>query len=998
MKHYPIILTLLIFCANICTGQMSDYMVRQQLSLALQDALLRAGTSGNPNGELVVFSNYAHDGLQFIDYDGSCKSFINNELRIINDGELITLKVLRRPSTNNMDVLPGSHRLICRLNGWLLFSWGYYEYNDFIGEGVEKHEIGVSCKTAVQNFFMGKAPLNSNGKIKEALQSNSHEWLSESTADDNTYEIFKYDGTPVSNNNGDMNGTELFNCPRQDATTGDVHYIGKYKDGETEYRDTGLAKIAYSYIEFKDYENFRNDVQNDQNLLDPQKQILTSIEISAHTEQYSNDCSFANPGYNLQAPPMPQNTAGVSLKITYLDANNISKSLITSYNIPQTIQNNQSNPNIANETLWNFFSFSDNTPQISHWVHFDVDHNGYLKLYLHRLNENLSDSFLVFRIRNRATPAEYCEVKLPKGGSFSVDNMTGEIIYTDGANIVYSIPCLEFCKKISGYRTVDGVLASSAVKLNDAWDKENLSFRTTRVLDTWNAENRSNNAYETGARGHWRPEATFAYKTQIKQANGPDERIYSDAGVYLNDQGTLLEAFRVYDWKNPSANTDTKWLKLNEVTITSPYGEPLEEKDILGIYSSAKFSHKNTVPKMVARNAPYSSIEYQSFEDWSEHVNTIYAHSGRNSLKLDGDDPSLATIPPQDQPTSLLLSVWVKQTYPENSSSITNAPITSSLGSGVVFKRIAKTGEWTLYEAEAINLLNQANPLAVTLQDNLDGGEVWIDDFKIQPLESEATCYAYDPVTLKLAAQFDDRHFGVFYQYNSEGKLIRKLRETERGLKTVTETQYHTPLSYFRDGTTASAFLGPNPPSFGIQPSGKDLPDIPNDPMNGVRPPSGGVSADVDILNLEIGPQGYDVSVFGTQNLPDWDSFTRWFTDSLSGGDLLSGIDLSSLDSLQFPTIPAVEQLQVLEEIKETESLISETVQQANNQSSDSIRQQLMLRATELRKRRQELIEQRLGVSEQDFRDFVEKNREDEELDNQQSTDQEEVTKPEGEE
>jgi hypothetical protein len=44
-------------------------------------------------------------------------------------------------------------------------------------------------------------------------------------------------------------------------------------------------------------------------------------------------------------------------------------------------------------------------------------------------------------------------------------------------------------------------------------------------------------------------------------------------------------------------------------------------------------------------------------------------------------------------------------------------------------------------------------------------------------------------------AQFDGQHFGVYNQYDGEGRLIRRIRETERGLRTVQETQYHTPLA-----------------------------------------------------------------------------------------------------------------------------------------------------------------------------------------------------------
>jgi YD repeat-containing protein len=55
------------------------------------------------------------------------------------------------------------------------------------------------------------------------------------------------------------------------------------------------------------------------------------------------------------------------------------------------------------------------------------------------------------------------------------------------------------------------------------------------------------------------------------------------------------------------------------------------------------------------------------------------------------------------------------------------------------------------------------------------------------------TCHVYDVNDYKLLTTFDDQHFGLYYQYNAEGKLIRKIIETEKGMKTVQETQYNTP-------------------------------------------------------------------------------------------------------------------------------------------------------------------------------------------------------------
>jgi hypothetical protein len=72
-------------------------------------------------------------------------------------------------------------------------------------------------------------------------------------------------------------------------------------------------------------------------------------------------------------------------------------------------------------------------------------------------------------------------------------------------------------------------------------------------------------------------------------------------------------------------------------------------------------------------------------------------------------------------------------------------------------------------------------------------GSFWIDDVRVQPLDAQMNAYVYDPVTLRLLTSFDDQHFGLYYQYNAEGQLVRKLIETERGIKTVQEAQYHTP-------------------------------------------------------------------------------------------------------------------------------------------------------------------------------------------------------------
>jgi YD repeat-containing protein len=80
------------------------------------------------------------------------------------------------------------------------------------------------------------------------------------------------------------------------------------------------------------------------------------------------------------------------------------------------------------------------------------------------------------------------------------------------------------------------------------------------------------------------------------------------------------------------------------------------------------------------------------------------------------------------------------------------------------------------------------------IQNNYSSSKaIWIDDLRVQPMDAQAMAYVYDLATLRLIASFDDQNFGLFYQYNAEGKLVRKMVETQNGLKTVTETQYHSP-------------------------------------------------------------------------------------------------------------------------------------------------------------------------------------------------------------
>ncbi len=68
-------------------------------------------------------------------------------------------------------------------------------------------------------------------------------------------------------------------------------------------------------------------------------------------------------------------------------------------------------------------------------------------------------------------------------------------------------------------------------------------------------------------------------------------------------------------------------------------------------------------------------------------------------------------------------------------------------------------------------------------------GDCLFDDIRVHPFDGSMKTYVYDPVTLRLTAELDERNYATFYEYDEEGKLVRIKKETERGIMTIQETK-----------------------------------------------------------------------------------------------------------------------------------------------------------------------------------------------------------------
>lgn len=155
---------------------------------------------------------------------------------------------------------------------------------------------------------------------------------------------------------------------------------------------------------------------------------------------------------------------------------------------------------------------------------------------------------------------------------------------------------------------------------------------------------------------------------------------------------------------------------------------------------------------------------------------------------------SFAPIPGE----KYILNAWVKETGSGTDTATTyhNAYID-------IFYRAANDstariyGEgpiidgWQRIEKEFVIPVN-----AMTIEIRLNGGSggttAYFDDIRVHPYGASMKSYVYDPVTLKLSAELDERNYATYYEYDEEGQLIRIKKETERGVKTIQESFEYT--------------------------------------------------------------------------------------------------------------------------------------------------------------------------------------------------------------
>jgi hypothetical protein len=147
-----------------------------------------------------------------------------------------------------------------------------------------------------------------------------------------------------------------------------------------------------------------------------------------------------------------------------------------------------------------------------------------------------------------------------------------------------------------------------------------------------------------------------------------------------------------------------------------------------------------------------------------------------------------------------ILSAWVKQVAGATVTNYTAPEIKVSLfnslgGSAIsLIPAFIPSGQiidgWQRIEGTFEIPIN-ANYIKLDL--TTTGADVYYDDIRIHPFDGSMKSYVYDPITLRLSAELDERNYATFYEYDEEGKLVRVKKETEKGIMTIKENKNSSP-------------------------------------------------------------------------------------------------------------------------------------------------------------------------------------------------------------
>ncbi|WP_422108101.1 hypothetical protein [Winogradskyella sp.] len=196
------------------------------------------------------------------------------------------------------------------------------------------------------------------------------------------------------------------------------------------------------------------------------------------------------------------------------------------------------------------------------------------------------------------------------------------------------------------------IVNASAVKYSDDWplacdcDIPEIRFDEDGTLLIRHEGDDAFNPYLYNMKGEWRAKESYAYLTGRYNS---DQDFNPRNSGFFKDFSAFYKIDNVGNWTIDTNN----WTSASEVTLYSPYGAELENKDALDRYSSAQYGYSYNFPIAVASNSAYREIGFDGFETYNQddcdkdhfsfkgvenlNISDQFAHSGNYSVVVESN-------------------------------------------------------------------------------------------------------------------------------------------------------------------------------------------------------------------------------------------------------------------------------------------------------------------------------------------------------------------------
>ncbi|MEO8763046.1 MAG: PA14 domain-containing protein, partial [Ginsengibacter sp.] len=145
------------------------------------------------------------------------------------------------------------------------------------------------------------------------------------------------------------------------------------------------------------------------------------------------------------------------------------------------------------------------------------------------------------------------------------------------------------------------------------------------------------------------------------------------------------------------------------------------------------------------------------------------------------------------QNKKMLLSAWVKEGGNDcKCNSYIKNNIVVSYSSGQSEPAMYPSGSiiegWQRYES-VFTVPGNVSSIKITLNNTTDNAPVYFDDIRVHPFNANIKTLVYHSSSLRLMSELDENNYADFYDYDDDGTLTRVKKETQQGIKTITETR-----------------------------------------------------------------------------------------------------------------------------------------------------------------------------------------------------------------